>query len=539
MNSLAEGRGRRAIDCRCCLTAALFTSLCLVTLIAGAAALTPQEQRGKQIYTQGSTAAGESIMARLGKEAVAIPASAVPCASCHGTDGLGRPEGGVLPPAITWHYLTKDYGHRHPYGRHHPGFDEASLAVAIIQGIDPAGNILETAMPRYALSDADMADLLAYLKRLGEDSDPGLDPESIRLGTILPLQGPLASRGIAMRDVMQAYFSDINMRGGIYGRRVELDIVDSGGDRSTTLRMARQLLVGDRVFALVGPVIAGLEKEIALLTEEERIPLIGPFTLYPRGSLAPNRYTFYLFGGLREQLQALVDYAANELRLKQPQIAIIYPDSDDYAAIAGTLEAECRKRGWNGIIPLMYIPGRIETGQWMDLFQRNELHAVFYLGGMEDFRHAARLAEEKETLPYFFLPGSVAAPDLLDLPRRFRERIFLAYSTLPQDQTSIGIKRLGELQRHHQLGEQHKPAQISAYTAARLLVEGLKRAGRDISREGLVSALESLSNHDTGLTPPLSFNAVRRIGALGAHIVAADTATGVLRPVGTWIDLAP
>jgi ABC-type branched-subunit amino acid transport system substrate-binding protein len=539
VNALTARRGARVICRRRWLNAALLASFCLVTLSGAATALTPQEQRGKHIYTQGSTPTGESIMARLGAEAVAIPASAVPCAGCHGADGLGRPEGGVLPPAITWHNLTKDYGHRHPYGRHHPGFDEASLAVAITRGIDPAGNMLDTAMPRYALQEADMADLLAYLRRLAGDSDPGLDPVTIRLGTILPLHGPLASHGIAMGDVMQAYFSDINKSGGIYGRKIKLEIIDSGGDRLTTLRMASQLLAGNRVFALVGPVIAGLEKEIARLAEEERVPQIGPFTLYPRGSLTLNRYTFYLFGGMREQLQALLEYAASELRLEQPQIAIIYPDTDEYAAIAGTLEAECRQRGWTGIKPLMYLPGRIETAQWIDLFQRNELQAVFSLGGGEGFRYATRLAEEQETLPYFFLPGSVAAQDLLDLSGRFRERIFLAYPTLPLDQTSTGLNRLGALRRNHQLGRQHESAQISAYTAARLLVEGLKRVGRDISREKLVSALESLSDHETGLTPPLSFSAVRRIGALGAHIVAADTAAGVFRPVGTWVDVAP
>jgi ABC-type branched-subunit amino acid transport system substrate-binding protein len=498
-----------------------------------------QELRGKQIYTQGSTVSGETIMARVGKEAVALPASAVPCAGCHGADGKGRPEGGVLPPAITWQHLTKNYGHRHPYGRQHPAFDEASLAVAITRGIDPAGNTLDTAMPRYVLPDNAMADLVAYLKQLGGDSDPGLGPENIRLGTFLPLQGPLASRGLVMRDVMQAYFADINEHGGIYGRRLELEVIDSGGDRAASLRRIRELLASDRVFALVGPVIAGLEKYMVQLTEQEGIPQLGPFTLFPRNGLELNRYTFYLFAGMREQMRALAEFAASELQLQQPQIAIIYPDNGDYEAIAAALQADCRKRGWTDINILKYLPGSLEVDRWSELFDVERALAVFYLGGGKDFRDLTRIAGGEGPPLYFLLPGSVAQPDFLDLSDPFRARIFLAYPTLPLDQTPSGIGRLRGLQQRHRIGGQHEPAQISAYSAARLLVEGLKRAGRDVSREKLVSALESLNDLETGLTPPLSFGAARRIGALGAHIVDADATSGVLRPLGTWIDLAP
>ena len=107
----------------------LSPSINMVTLVAmilvagsylsapGAAPLSTQEQRGKEIYHQGSSPGGEPIFAFVGRTSTKVPASILPCGNCHGYDGLGRPEGGVEPSNITWTNLTKSYGHRQPDGR--------------------------------------------------------------------------------------------------------------------------------------------------------------------------------------------------------------------------------------------------------------------------------------------------------------------------------------------------------------------------------------------------------------------------------------
>ncbi len=89
--------------------------------------LTPQELRGKQIYFEGTSPRGGKITAYVGEDRIQLPGSAATCGSCHGPDGRGRPEAGVIPSDITWDHLMKAYGHSHPMGRKHPAFTEASL----------------------------------------------------------------------------------------------------------------------------------------------------------------------------------------------------------------------------------------------------------------------------------------------------------------------------------------------------------------------------------------------------------------------------
>src|SRR6185436_8129497 len=108
-----------------------------------------REQRGKQIYIQGTSPSGKEILAYLGESSLEVTGSAMPCANCHGLNGEGKPEGGVDPSNLTWESLTKPYGVTHADGRRHPAYTERGLELAITRGTDPAGNKLNRVMPRY------------------------------------------------------------------------------------------------------------------------------------------------------------------------------------------------------------------------------------------------------------------------------------------------------------------------------------------------------------------------------------------------------
>src|SRR5271166_6195756 len=143
-----------------------------VSLI-GQSRLTPEEERGKQIFERGVSPSGAALTAVMaGGET--LPGAVLPCANCHGADGQGRPEGGVLPSNITWDALTKPYRTSRPDGRSHPPYTERLLKRAIAMGIDPAGNTLQMEMPRFQLSMTDASDLIAYIRQLGQTFDPGV-----------------------------------------------------------------------------------------------------------------------------------------------------------------------------------------------------------------------------------------------------------------------------------------------------------------------------------------------------------------------------
>lgn len=503
---------------------------------AQSGALSNAEARGREIYLNGKSASGGDITAFVGQGLVATPATALPCGGCHGPDGLGRPEGGVVPSNITWGYLTKPYGVVSRFGEHRPAYTAATLARAITLGIDAAGKSLDVSMPRYRMGQGDLDDLLAHLKRLETYLDPGLSNDRIILGTILPGPGPLHSLGQAIRAVVEDYLDAINERGGVYGRKLELDAREAEG--TTAVREEARKL-GKRAFALVSVVTVGADDEYAELVEQEGLPTIGPFTLFNQDENSLRRFTFHLHGGLPVQARALAEYAARKLRGQKPSSAVIYPAERQWTAIAQAVETQAVGHGWRTPLSIHYTRGQTNAEELARRLKSAGIEAVFFFGSPQELVALTREAERQDWIPYLFLSGSLAGKEIFDLPAVFQDKIVLAYATIPSDHTPAAVKEFSALRRARALEERHLLAQMSAYAAIKLLVEGLKRAGRGLSRENLIASMEKMYDYDTGLTPKLSYGPNRRIGALGAHIIAADLARHEFKVAGEWIELKP
>jgi ABC-type branched-subunit amino acid transport system substrate-binding protein len=496
--------------------------------------LDAQEKRGKQIYFEGNSPGGSKIKAYIGKDMIELPGSAATCGSCHGPDGRGRPEAGVIPSDITWNHLVKSYGHSHPMGRKHPAFTEASLKRCILNGRDPAGNRLDASMPTYSMSAEDINALVAYLKRLQTDFDPGLENKRIRIGTMLPDDGRTAEIGRGMLAVMAAYFEDVNSRGGIYNRKLQLITSTYDNTAQSGLAGVERLIDKQDVFAVVGPVIVGADHEVAGLVESRKIPMIGPFTYVSPDPDALNDFTFYLLSGLNEQVRALVDFAARDLALAEPRIAVLGLGDEKQRDLQSAIAAQCESHGWAAVAGFSFVPGRFDVPEAARALKEQGVDALFYLstGGLRELLAAA---VDIDWQPYVFLPGALIKKEILQMPAGFQNRIYLSYPTLPSDQTLAGSAELKDLLKRHEIAADYLTAQISALVAARILVEGLKRTGRDLSREKFIRSLEKLNEFQTGLTPSISYGPNRRIGARGSHIVTVDLEKKEFAPVGKWI----
>ena len=499
--------------------------------------LTPQERRGKQIYLRGDSPSGKEILAYLGEASLEVPGSAMACANCHGLGGQGKPEGGVTPSNITWEALTKPYGVTHPGGRTHPPYTERALELAITRGLDPAGNKLLNVMPRYQMSPDDLADLVAYLKRLGKDRDPGVTENSITVGTILPSRADLAGVGQAVRAVMTAYFEEVNSQGGIYNRKIELKFVETADTPQATSAKVKRFIQDEQVFAMTGAFIAGADKELAALMGDSEVPLVGPLTLYPQVGHPLNRQVFYLFSGIEEQARALVNFASQQSAGKKAGVLIVSPEDEMPNRVAEAVKDQCRKDGCDQPQTYSYQRASFDAAAFAKkLSQADSKSVVFFLGTGEEALALMKEADKLGWSPSLYLPGAAAGNGIFDAPQSFSRKIFLSFPTSPADQTAEGAGEFRALAAKHGLPARHLATQLSAYSAAKILVEALKRAGREVSREKLIEALEGLNGYVTGLTPAVTYGPNRRIGAMGAYVVTIDLEKKEFVPASSWVN---
>ena len=499
------------------------TLVLLIGMVLGTSALaldlTDHEQAGKRLYREGVSSSDAQLLARVGASNMSVPASVLPCASCHGNDGRGRAEGGVRPPSLDWQRLALGPGAREANGRSYPAYTDASLARAIQQGMDPAGNRLDPAMPRFELTMADQRNLTAYLKRLAQERDPGVEEGVLRLGTLLPASGPLAEAGQVVRAVLEDGVAQLNQQGGIHGRRLELVVLDPGFDPASAEHALQLLLERERVFALISPLAPMLDTRLATLLAPQNVPLIGST---PRSGGSPQ--IFDPLPGLPVQLLSLAGHARTALGLAPGDLRVVYAGNEQ-AALAEQVRQRLQQQGWAPPAAQAF-DGQAVDGQ-----------GIVFLGRAQAFAELAASLQAAGRQPYLFAASSQVAGAVARLPVQWSQRVFLAYPYVPEDWTEQGLATLAGLQQRQGLDPRQASLQVNTLCALRLLSEALKQIGRDASREQLIAALEGLHDVTTGLTPALGFGPGRRQGMAGAHVVAVAlpgprfTAVTPYRPV--------
>lgn len=125
-------------------------------------------QNGERIYTTGTSVRGDAITADMGRGGMMGMMNMMgemACERCHGPDGRGGEVQMMMRtftvPDIRYSSLTGE-----DPDMEHPPYTDETIKRAITEGLDPAGHELEWPMPRWAMSNQDLDDLIAYLKTL-------------------------------------------------------------------------------------------------------------------------------------------------------------------------------------------------------------------------------------------------------------------------------------------------------------------------------------------------------------------------------------
>ena len=486
--------------------------------------LNAQEQRGKQIYLKGETEGGE-IIALLGGGELELPASSFPCSNCHGLKGEGSKEGGIEPSPVTWASLSAPYQSRLTRNDR-VAYNDLSLARSISDRLDSSGHRLHPGMPRYKMTAPQMASLVAYLKKIGSDADadPGLSDDAIKLGAALPMSGSLARVGEDINAALAACFADVNSKGGIYGRRIDLLVEDSKGDAAGTAEATRKLVEQREVFALLGSFEPqGSDATNEFLSRNE-VTLIGPVTLSPRLPVVPNRYVFYLLPSFGEQARSLVDFiASEETRPKgrpASRIAVVYSNGDfDQDALAG-LRSQLRLYSMQVVSEQRYEGHAFAAAAMVTALVAKKPDYVFFFGGAADITSFATEMVRAKLDAGVLSSAVMLGRGAFTLPPAIAQRTYLTYPVSLPSQADFAdflavMKKAGVNLR--------SPAfQSVAYAAARIFVEAAKNADRQLSRAALINSLERLQGFQTGVIGPVTFGPNRRVGAEGSYIVGID-----------------
>jgi cytochrome c553 len=444
--------------------------------------------RGRRLFETGIGRNGQAIEAAFADSATPVPGTLLSCAGCHGRDGTGRPVKGVDPPNITWQNLTKPYALQARAGRSRLPYTEALLLRAVVTGIDSSNQLLGPAMPHFRLTPGDGADLVAYMRELGAAADPGITAQAITIGVVLPPREPTAELHDAVRAALESYGDELNRAGGVFGRHIAFAFVGNTAVAGPSQTAAGQPLERNILAAVVSDAI----DPAALVSRD--VPLVA--VRADGVPLRPN--VFYLSAGLLGELGALAAQVARELG-DNARLTILHTDDDAGRERLATLRGLLARNAGPAIdaVPLVSRSDAI-ADETIRRIQASD--AILFAGW--DRRFSGLLSRLEPSNRLMLVPGS-----LIDALPDAPTRMLIAYETgAPSAQRET----------------RPEAARRTVLAATRLLVEGLRRAGRDVSRAKLVDAIETIQRFEIGYGAPVSYSLQQHVGFIGAQIMRFD-----------------
>lgn len=318
---------------------------------------------------------------------------------------------------------------------------------------------------------------------------------TIVLGQSCALTGPAAQLGIELRAGAKLYFDTVNAAGGVHGQRIEVQSLDDGYEPDRCVANTNRL-IRENVFALFGYVGTPTSLAALPLVKEAKIPFFAPFT-GAQGLRDPfNRYIFHLRASYFQETAVIVKQLTY-LGLKK--IAVFY--QDDAYGQAG-LEGVRRALATRGLKPIALGTVKrntVDVAKSLADILPAQPDAIVQISAYKSCAAFIRQARAAGYGGTFYNVSFVGTQALADELGKIGNGVVVS-QVMPfpfSTTTAISREYLAAIEK---AGNTLKPnySGIEGYINAKVLVEGLRRAGPNPTRDTLVSALESIQTASFG-----------------------------------------
>ncbi len=361
---------------------------------------------------------------------------------------------------------------------------------------------------------------------------PGVTDNEILIGSCSALEGPSKFLGTETVTGAKAYFDTVNEAGGVEGRKLRLVVSDDSYDPAKTQACFAKMM-GEKVFALGFFVGTPTAVKYLPLAESNKIPLVGLFTgaqtLYqPLRHWVINVRASY-FDETREQ----IDGFWNTLGYRK--IAVIYPDDSFGDAVLSGVKEALKGHGAEPVAVASYQRQTSQVGGAIDIVKAANPDAVVVVGPSNTVAPILQQAHHKGWKPLFSTVSFVGTDELITQAGSDAEGVVITQVVQPYYLTDFKAVTLYRraLQKYYP-GTAANFVSFEGFVDAMVMVEGLKRAGKDLTREGLIHGIESIHGLDVGLGPQLKLDYSSKDHKGFDHVVPTVIRGGRAVPFTDW-----
>lgn len=364
-------------------------------------------------------------------------------------------------------------------------------------------------------------------------ADPGITDTEITIGLFAPMSGALAAFGFDPLQAAKMWYEEVNKKGGIHGRKLKVIVEDDKCNATEVVAVVKKFVTVDKTFIVHGGSCSAAAVAAQEFVTREKVPHIMLNAAGDVAVIPPTRYVFGAFAGTQRTVGGtIMEFAIKELKGKR--IAYIAHDDDFGNANWATAKAVAAKMGVE-VVAVERISPRITDVTAPMLKVRAANPDVIINTG---YPAPAVLITQKYAEYGMTKTPIIVAVQGIPLPAVFAKNVgndaALAnlYYGSPLNDLTDGPKQQKWIQLYKQYYPDRNPGAFMTYglPSAMAVTAALEKAGRGVTRETFIDAMETL-NFDTGvLAGPVAFAKDRRDGHRGSIFIKFDGKTHALAP---------
>lgn len=330
----------------------------------------------------------------------------------------------------------------------------------------------------------------------------GVTDTEIKIGMVNAQTGPASGLGKGMRSGAEAVFKEINAKGGVHGRKINMVVGDDGYEPTKAIDETLKMIEQEKVFALFGYVGTPTGNAVLPIAKELETPLVGLFTGAMTLRQPVTRQVFNIRASYDDEAETLV---AHFIAKGAQTVAVFYQDDGFGQAVLSGTEKALKKRGKAVLAKGTFQRNTVAVKAGLAAMLDAKPDAVVMVGPytpLAAFIKEARAAGMKSQLATVSFVGT---GNLVEQVGKDGDGVVVSQVVPFPDDSDLAITRECRDAVKASSGEALGFVNFEGCISARVLAAALERAGKDLTRDKLIEALETMKALNVGGLP-ISFS---------------------------------
>jgi ABC-type branched-subunit amino acid transport system substrate-binding protein len=326
-------------------------------------------------------------------------------------------------------------------------------------------------------------------------AEPGITATTIVIGQSAAFSGPASELGNEMRAGAMAYFQSVNAAGGINGRKIELRSLDDGYEPDRSAANTKKL-IEDGVFLLFGYVGTPTSNASKPIFTAARVPFVGAFTGAESLRSPLNRYIFNIRASYYDETDKIVGQLVGQTL---DRIAVFY-QNDDYgkAGLAG-VERAMQKRGMKIVATGTVERNTVDVSAAVKSIGKVEPQGVVMISAYKSCAAFIKAMRAAGYNPQFMNVSFVGSKALAHEAGAAGRGVGISQVVpFPWNLSARVVKEYQQLLEASTGKQEFSFTSLEGFISAKVLVEGLRRSGPELTREKFITTMEQIRDYDVG-----------------------------------------